>query len=79
MREKEGEMIVRALATVTIQLSFVIWLSGDTNFTEFADDISALIYMMICMHLEIRELMIIFVEPMDNNGSGDSIICISDH
>ena len=46
MREKEGEMIVRALATVTIQLSFVI-LSGDTNFTEFADDISALIYMMI--------------------------------
>ena len=78
MREKEGEMIVRALATVTIQLSFVI-LTGDTNFTEFADDISALIYMMICMHLEIRELMIIFVEPMDNNGSGDSIICISDH
>ena len=78
MRDKEGEMIVRALATVTIQLSFVIF-TGDTNFTEFADDISALIYMMICMHLEIRELMIIFVEPMDNNGSGDSIICISDH
>ena len=71
-------MIVRALATVTIQLSFVI-LTGDTNFTEFADDISALIYMMICMHLEIRGLMIFFVEPMDNNGSGDSIICISDH
>ena len=78
MREKEGEMIVTALATVTIQLSFVI-LTGDTNFSEFADDISALIYMMICMHLEIRGLMIIFVEPMDNNGSGDSIICISDH
>ena len=71
-------MIVRALATVTIQLSFVI-LTSDTNFTKFADDISALIYMMICMHLEIRGLMIIFVEPMDNNGSGDSIICISDH
>ena len=78
MREKDGEMIVRALATVTIQLSFVI-LTSDTNFTEFADDISALMYMMICMHLEIREFMIIFVEPMDNNGSGDSIICISDH
>ena len=78
MRKKEGEMIVGELATVTIQLSFVI-LTGDANFTEFADDISALIYMMICMHLEIRGLMIIFVEPMDNNGSGDSIICISDH
>ena len=78
MREKEGEMIVRALATVTIQLSFVI-LIGDTNFTEFSDDKSALIYIMICRHLEIRGLMIIFVEPMDNNGSGDSIICISDH